>query len=68
MSSAAQRLAQLRELITQHSEAYFVNDDPLIPDADYDALVRELRELEQAHHELATEQSQRVGARPSAAF
>jgi DNA ligase (NAD+) len=68
MSSAAQRLAQLRELITQHSEAYFVNDDPLIPDADYDALVRELRQLEQAHPDLATEQSQRVGARPSAVF
>src|ERR1700731_1622266 len=67
-TSPAQRVAQLRDAIAQHSLAYFVNDDPLIPDADYDELVRELRELEQLHPELATEGDGRVGAPPSTLF
>jgi DNA ligase (NAD+) len=66
----AQRVAQLREEIARHNEAYFVEDAPTLPDADYDALVRELRELEAKHPELADEQSvtRRVGAPVSTVF
>jgi DNA ligase (NAD+) len=66
----AQRVAQLREEIARHNEAYFVEDAPTLPDADYDALVRELRELEGKHPELADEQSvtRRVGAPVSTVF
>jgi DNA ligase (NAD+) len=66
----AQRVAQLREEIARHNEAYFVQDAPTLPDADYDVLVRELRELEAAHPELADEQSvtRRVGAPVSTVF
>jgi DNA ligase (NAD+) len=68
--SAAQRAAWLRGEIARHNEAYFVNDAPTLPDADYDALVRELRELEAAHPELADEQSvtRLVGAPVSTVF
>lgn len=68
MTPPARRAAELRELITRHSEAYFVRDEPVIPDADYDELVRELRDIERQHPELATEESQRVGAAASAVF
>ena len=66
----AQRVTQLREEIARHNEAYFVNDAPTLPDADYDALVRELRELEATYPELADEQSvtRRVGAPVSTVF
>jgi DNA ligase (NAD+) len=66
----AQRVAQLREEIARHNEAYFIHDAPTLPDADYDALVRELRELEERHPELADEQSvtRRVGAPVSTVF
>jgi DNA ligase (NAD+) len=66
----ALRVDQLREEIARHNEAYFVNDAPTLPDADYDALVRELRELEAANPELADEQSvtRRVGAPVSTVF
>jgi DNA ligase (NAD+) len=66
----AQRVAQLREEITRHNESYFVNDAPTLPDADYDALVRELRELEATHPELADVQSvtRHVGAPVSTVF
>ncbi|HTT58848.1 MAG TPA: NAD-dependent DNA ligase LigA, partial [Acidimicrobiales bacterium] len=68
--NAKSRVAQLREEIARHNEAYFVHDEPTLPDADYDALVRELRDLEAAHPELADEDSvsRRVGAPVSAAF
>ncbi len=68
--NAKSRVAQLREEIARHNEAYFVNDEPTLPDGDYDALVRELRDLEAAHPELADEQSvsRRVGAPVSTTF
>jgi DNA ligase (NAD+) len=68
MTAPAQRVVELRDLITRHSEAYFVHDDPVLPDADYDALVGELRELERAHPDLADERSNRVGAPASTVF
>jgi DNA ligase (NAD+) len=60
----------LRELIDYHTERYFVHDDPEISDAEFDALVRELRELEAKHPELVTPDSptQRPGGRPASTF
>jgi DNA ligase (NAD+) len=60
----AERVAFLREEIARHNEAYFINDEPSIPDADYDALARELRALEAEHPELRDESSvsSKVGA------
>ncbi len=65
-----ERVAELRAEITRHNEAYYVKDAPTIPDADYDALVRELRELEAAHPELHDEDSvtAKVGAPVSSVF
>lgn len=70
MSTPAQRARELRDEIVRHNDAYFVNDMPIIPDADYDALVRELRALEDAHPELRSETSvtQTVGAPHSSVF
>ncbi len=70
MSTPAARAAWLRGEITRHNDAYFVHDAPLIPDADYDALVRELRELEARHPELGKESSvtHTVGAPSSTVF
>ena len=68
MNSPARRAAQLREEIARHSEAYYVRDEPTIPDADYDALVRELRELERTHPEVGDSEERRVGAPASVVF
>ncbi len=51
------RVEQLRELIEYHNEQYFVFDAPEVPDAEFDAVVRELRELEREHPELVTPDS-----------
>jgi DNA ligase (NAD+) len=66
----ARRAADLRVEIEGHDRAYHELDAPTIADADYDALVRELRALEEAHPELVTAESptQRVGSAPSALF
>jgi len=60
----------LREALNLHNHRYYVLDDPLISDAEYDRLFRELQALEAAHPALATPDSptQRVGAAPAAAF
>jgi DNA ligase (NAD+) len=60
---AEQRLRELREQVRYHSYRYYVLDDPVISDDAYDALYRELQELEAAHPELITPDSptQRVG-------
>jgi DNA ligase (NAD+) len=66
----AQRVEQLREQIRFHNYRYYVLDDPQIPDAEYDRLLRELQALEAEHPELVSEDSptQRVGATPLSAF
>jgi DNA ligase (NAD+) len=68
--AAAARAAELRELITYHNERYHTLDAPEIPDAEYDLLVRELRELEASHPDLATADSptQSVGGAPLGLF
>src|SRR3954447_26614231 len=66
----AQRIAELRDQIRQHNYRYHVLDDPIVSDAEYDALMRELRALEDAHPELITPDSptRRVGGAPSEKF
>ena len=63
MSTPAARAAELRRQIEDANHRYHVLDDPAIPDAEYDALVRELQAIEAAHPELATDDSptRRVG-------
>lgn len=67
---SAARAAELRAQIALHDHRYYVLDDPLIPDAEYDRLMQELRALEAAHPELITPDSptQRVSGTPSLAF
>ncbi len=66
----AARAKRLRERIEYHNHRYYVLDDPEIPDAEYDRLMRELEALEAADPSLIVPDSptQRVGAAPSAAF
>jgi len=61
---AARRVEELRRLIAYHDERYYQFDSPEISDADYDALIGELRLLEDSHPELVTPDSptRRVGA------
>ncbi|NML14479.1 NAD-dependent DNA ligase LigA [Azohydromonas caseinilytica] len=54
---AATRAAELRALLHHHAYRYYVLDAPEIPDADYDALFRELQALEDAHPTLRTPDS-----------
>jgi DNA ligase (NAD+) len=66
----AARAEELRRLLRYHNERYYVLDAPEIPDAEYDALLRELRDLEDSHPELVTEDSptRTVGAAPATPF
>jgi DNA ligase (NAD+) len=67
---AAARACELREQLHYHNYRYYVLDDPEIPDAEYDRLLRELQELEAAQPDLRTADSptQRVGAPPLQKF
>lgn len=67
---AAARLCRLREDIKYHNYRYHVLDEPEVPDAEFDRLMRELQELEAQHPELVTPDSptQRVGATPLPEF
>ena len=60
----------LREQIRYHNYRYHVLDDPEVPDAEYDRLIRELQALEEEHPELVTPDSptQRVGDAPVSSF
>ncbi|MGZ0184660.1 MAG: NAD-dependent DNA ligase LigA [Acidimicrobiales bacterium] len=57
MSDVESRIDELRVLVGFHFDRYHDEDDPQIPDADYDALVVELRTLEAEYPNLATEDS-----------
>jgi len=65
-----QRIEQLREELRRHEYLYYVLDQPEITDAEYDALMRELAALEQAHPEFLSPDSptQRVGGKPREGF
>jgi len=69
-ASLEKRAAYLRAEIERHNYQYYVLDQPLIPDAEYDKLFRELQALEAAHPEFAFPDSptQRVGAKPLEGF
>ncbi len=64
------RAAWLHTELHRHAHAYYVLDNPSIPDADYDAMFRELQSLEAAHPELISPDSptQRVGGAPLPEF
>ena len=69
-ATAALRVDELRAQIAHHNERYHTLDDPEISDADYDALVRELRQLEAEHPELSADDSPTglIGGAISATF
>ncbi len=69
-SQAMARLAELREQLRLHAYRYYVLDDPLITDGEYDAFFRELLDLEAAYPELVTNDSpsHRVGGQPLTMF
>ena len=70
LADAKRRAEELREQLEHHEYQYYVLDQPEIQDAQYDALMRELRELETAHPEMqdAHSPTQRVGGRPREGF
>jgi DNA ligase (NAD+) len=65
-----ERIYHLREIIHEYNYAYYVLDDPRVPDSEYDRLFKELQELESTYPELITPDSptQRVGATPLESF
>jgi DNA ligase (NAD+) len=69
-SNPAGRAAQLRDELRRHEHLYYVLDAPEISDAEYDALMNELKRIEAAHPELLTLDSptQRVGGKPAEGF
>src|ERR1700753_150001 len=70
VQEASQRIDALRDELRHHEYQYHVLDSPEISDADYDALMRELRTLEGQHPALITPDSpsQRVGGKPKEGF
>jgi len=69
-SEVKQRVQELRQLLRQASYAYYVVDSPIMEDAVYDQLYRELQQLETQYSELVTPDSptQRVGEKPATQF
>jgi len=68
--NASSRAAELRRVIARHDRLYYEEAAPEISDREYDTLLRELRDLEEAHPELRTADSptQRVGGKPLEEF
>ena len=64
------RMEDLRAQIRRHDHLYHVKDSPEIPDAEFDRLMRDLRQLEEQHPDLVTTDSptQRVGGAPADGF
>ena len=70
MKDPSSEVSQLREDLRRHEYLYYVLDKPEITDAEYDALMRRLQDLEAGHPELFTSDSptQRVGGKPREGF
>jgi DNA ligase (NAD+) len=70
INKVKRRVEELREVINHHNYRYYVLDSPEISDAEYDELMRELKQLESEHPKLVTPDSptQRIGAPPVEAF
>src|SRR6185295_7979637 len=68
--SVSQEIAKLREEIRRHEDLYYVQDNPEISDAEYDALLEKLQKLAQQHPDQITPDSptQRVGGKPAEGF
>jgi DNA ligase (NAD+) len=68
--AAALRAEELRDALRGHEHLYYVMDAPVISDAEYDALMNELKRIEADHPELLTADSptQRVGGKPAEGF
>jgi DNA ligase (NAD+) len=64
------QIEELREELRHHEHLYYVEDAPILTDAQYDALIHRLKALEAAHPELITPDSptQRVGGKPKDGF
>ncbi len=69
-AQAKKRIEELRAELQRHEHLYYVMDAPAISDAEYDALMKELKRLETLHPELLTPDSpsQRVGGKPAEGF
>lgn len=69
-AAVEQQLEKLREEIRRHEDLYYIQDDPEISDAEYDALIEKLQALEQQYPDLITPDSptQRVGGKPAEGF
>jgi len=69
-SAPEDNIQELRDQINHHNYLYYVLDEPSLPDAEYDRLMRELQALENEHPELVTSDSptQRVGGAPLSGF
>ena len=69
-TAIVEKAAQLKQDLRYHNYRYYVLDDPVIGDSQYDELMRTLKELEGEHPELVTPDSptQRVGASPAEGF
>jgi DNA ligase (NAD+) len=70
VSDLQTHIQHLREQLNSHNIRYYVHDDPIISDSEYDAMMRELQELEKKNPHLITTNSptQRVGAEPLPEF
>lgn len=69
-SHDARRIEELRSQLRRHEHLYYVMDSPVISDAEYDAMMNELKRLESEHPDLITPDSptQRVGGKPAEGF
>jgi DNA ligase (NAD+) len=70
LSVIQEQLSKLHQQINQYNHQYYVLDQPSVPDAEYDRLMRELINIEQTHPELKTldSPSQKVGGQPLKSF
>ncbi|HHV15517.1 MAG TPA: NAD-dependent DNA ligase LigA [Gelria sp.] len=70
MAEVGERINELRQELRKHEYHYYVLDDPLISDAEYDQLMRKLQQLENEYPELITPDSptQRVGGQAAEKF
>ncbi|OFQ10959.1 DNA ligase (NAD(+)) LigA [Staphylococcus sp. HMSC072E01] len=70
MDNIQNRVNELHDLLNQYSYEYYVKDNPSVPDSEYDKLLRELIDIENAHPELKTDDSPtvRVGGEAQSSF
>ena len=70
MDNIQNRVNELHDLLNQYSYEYYVKDNPSVPDSEYDKLLRELIDIENAHPELKTYDSPtvRVGGEAQSSF